>query len=81
MSREHELYADSAQAREMDRRFTGDSCWVDVDSRQAKANNRAWLQMIREQEENHSNQMRNKVAAAVNQIGSRWGYTGPRRSQ
>ncbi|MCX5511248.1 MULTISPECIES: hypothetical protein [Pseudomonas] len=81
MAREHELYADSAQAREMDRRFTGDSCWVDIDSKQAKANNQAWLQMIRRQDEHHRNQMRGKIAAAVDQIGNRWGYMGPRRPQ
>lgn len=81
MSREHELYADSAQAREVDRRYQGDVAWVDVDTIQAKSNNKAWLEMLQERDKQHRIQMRAKIASAVDQIGNRWGYMGPRRPQ
>lgn len=48
-----ELYADSAQARAMDKSLAGDygDLWgSNLSPQEAAANNRAWLEMLRTQE-------------------------------
>lgn len=68
MSREHELYADSAQAREVDRqmRLFGDNNWADhLTSAQAKANNEAWNQSIRQRDERQRVESRRVIGAAL----------------
>jgi hypothetical protein len=71
MNRNHELYADSAQARALDRRLSGndDVHWAEgVTPEQAAENNRAWLAMVRQQEAFRKESSRKAIAAALNKM-------------
>lgn len=71
MAREHELYADSAQAREVDRQYQlfGDPSWVDhMTSDQARANNHAWNTMIRERDERQRADSRRVIVSALDKM-------------
>ena len=83
MAREHELYADSAQAREIDRQYQlfGDSSWVDhMTSEQARANNEAWNAMIRERDERQRTESRRVIASALDKMEAMCGSGAARRT-
>lgn len=83
MAREHELYADSAQAREVDRqmRLFGDTHWADhLTSKQAKANNEAWNTMIRERDKHQRVESRRVIAAALDKMEVMCGSGAARRT-
>lgn len=83
MSREHELYADSAQGRALDRRMSGDYevHWADgVTPEQAAENNRAWLAMIRQQEDHCKASSRRVIAAALDKMEVMCGSGAARRT-
>ncbi|MCE1058580.1 hypothetical protein LU646_11910 [Pseudomonas alloputida] len=83
MSREHELYADSAQAREVDRQYQlfGDSSWADhMTSEQARANNQAWNTMIRERNEHQRAESRRVISSALNKMEAMCGTGAARRT-
>ncbi|MDZ5741156.1 hypothetical protein [Pseudomonas asiatica] len=83
MSREHELYADSAQGRALDRRLSGEHevHWATgITPQQAAANNRAWLAMIREQEEHQKANSRKAIAAALDKMEAMCGSGAARRT-
>ncbi|MEF9901151.1 MAG: hypothetical protein RR736_23965 [Pseudomonas sp.] len=71
MSQQLELYADSAQARALDRRLSGSDevHWAEgVTPQQAAENNRAWLAMIRQQEAFRKESSRKAIASALNKM-------------
>ncbi|MNJ57853.1 hypothetical protein D3C77_534620 [compost metagenome] len=71
MSQQLELYADSAQARALDRRLTGNDevHWAEgVTPQQAAENNRAWIAMIRQQEVFRKESSRKAIAAALGKM-------------
>lgn len=83
MAREHELYADSAQAREVDRQYQlfGDSSWVDhMTSEQARANNEAWNTMIRERDERQRADSRRVIVSALDKMEAMCGSGAARRT-
>lgn len=83
MAREHELYADSAQAREVDRQYLlfGDTSWVDhLTSKQARANNEAWNTMIRERDERQRVESRRVISAALEKMEAICGSGAARRT-
>ncbi|WP_207833647.1 hypothetical protein [Pseudomonas sp. 43(2021)] len=83
MAREHELYADSAQAREVDRQYQlfGDPSWVDhMTSEQARANNEAWNTMIRERDERQQVETRRVIASALDKMEAMCGSGAARRT-
>ena len=83
MAREHELYADSAQAREVDRQYQlfGDSSWVDhMTSEQARANNEAWNTMIRERNEHQRAESRRVISSALTKMEAMCGTGAARRT-
>lgn len=83
MSREHDLYADSAQAREVDRQYQlfGDSSWADhMTSEQARANNQAWNTMIRERNEHQRAESRRVISSALNKMEAMCGSGAARRT-
>ncbi|WP_054881798.1 hypothetical protein [Pseudomonas sp. NBRC 111128] len=83
MAREHELYADSAQAREVDRQYLlfGDTSWVDhLTSKQARANNEAWNKMIRERDERQRIESRRVISAALEKMEAMCGSGAARRT-
>ncbi|MDD2056577.1 hypothetical protein N5D52_14865 [Pseudomonas sp. GD03860] len=75
MNRDHELYADSAQARALDRRLSGDDVhWAEgVTPEQAAENNRAWLAMIRQQEAFRKASGKKAMAAALDKMEAKCG--------
>lgn len=82
MAREYELYADSAQAREVDRRYQlfGDTAWADhLTSKQARANNEAWNTMIRERDERQRAESRRVIGSALDKMETMCG-SGAARS-
>ncbi|MEW9840543.1 hypothetical protein [Pseudomonas juntendi] len=83
MAHEHELYADSAQAREVDRqmRLFGDTSWADhLTSEQARANNEAWNTMIRERDERQRAVSRRVLSAALDKMEAICGSGAARRT-
>ncbi|HDS1694767.1 TPA: hypothetical protein QEM72_005400 [Pseudomonas putida] len=83
MAHEHELYADSAQGRELDRRISGDFevHWTaTITPEQAAANNQAWLAMIRQQEEHRKASSRRVIAAALGKMETMCGSGAARRT-
>ncbi|MNR54901.1 hypothetical protein D3C85_1751730 [compost metagenome] len=83
MSREHELYADSAQAREVDRQYQlfGDTSWADhLTSTQARANNQAWNTMIRERDERQRTESRRVITSALDKMEAMCGSGAARRT-
>lgn len=83
MAREHELYADSAQAREVDRQYQlfGDPSWVDhMTSEQARANNEAWNAMISERDERQRTESRRVIASALDKMEAMCGSGAARRT-
>ncbi|AHC85715.1 hypothetical protein X970_10830 [Pseudomonas monteilii SB3101] len=83
MAREHELYADSAQAREVDRQYQlfGDPSWVDhLTSEQARANNETWNTMIRERDERQRIESRRVISAALDKMEAMCGSGAARRT-
>lgn len=83
MAREHELYADSAQAREVDRQYQlfGDSSWADhMTSEQARANNQAWNTMIRERNEHQRAESRRVISSALKKMEAMCGSGAARRT-
>ncbi|NIF28377.1 hypothetical protein F3J44_18575 [Pantoea sp. Tr-811] len=83
MAREHELYADSAQAREADRQLGlfGDTHWADhLTSKQARANNEAWNTMIRERDERQRVESRRVIASALDKMEAMCGSGAARRT-
>lgn len=83
MAREHELYADSAQAREIDRQYQlfGDPSWVDhLTSEQARANNETWNTMIRERDERQRIESRRVISAALDKMEAMCGSGAARRT-
>lgn len=83
MSREHELYADSAQAREVDRQYQlfGDTSWADhLTSTQARTNNQAWNTMIRERDERQRADSRRVIASALETMEAMCGAGAARRT-
>lgn len=67
----NELYADSAQARALDRRLSGDDDvhWAEgVTPEQAAENNREWLAMIRQQEAFRKVSGRMAIASALDKM-------------
>jgi hypothetical protein len=83
MAREHELYADSAQAREVDRqmRLFGDTNWVDhLTSAKARANNHAWNNDIRERDERQRAESRRVIASALDKMEAMCGTGAARRT-
>ncbi|NQD74583.1 hypothetical protein [Pseudomonas sp. CM27] len=83
MSLEHELYADSAQAREVDRqmRLFGDTSWADhITSEQARANNEAWNRNIRERDERQRAESRRVIASALDKMEAMCGSSAARRT-
>ncbi|MEB6589664.1 hypothetical protein MXM82_11040 [Pseudomonas asiatica] len=83
MAREHELYADSAQAREVDRqmRLFGDTHWADhLTSEKARANNQAWNTMIRERDEHQRSESRRVIASALDKMEAMCGSGTARRT-
>lgn len=83
MAREHELYADSAQAREVDRQYQlfGDPSWVDhMTSEQARANNEAWNTMIRERDKRQRTESRRVIASALDKMEAMCGSGAARRT-
>lgn len=82
MNREHELYADSAQAREVDRQYQlfGDTSWADhLTSTQARANNQAWNTMIRERDERQRTESRRVITSALDKMEAMCGSRAARR--
>ncbi|MET3051904.1 hypothetical protein ABXV19_08765 [Pseudomonas alkylphenolica] len=83
MAREHELYADTAQAREVDRQMAlfGDTHWADhLTSKQARANNEAWNTMIRERDERQRATSRRVIASALDKMEAMCGTGAARRT-
>ena len=83
MSREHELYADSAQAREVDRQYQlfGDTSWADhLTSTQARANNQAWNALISERDERQRTESRRVIASALDKMEAMCGSGAARRT-
>lgn len=83
MAREHELYADSAQAREVDRQYRlfGDTSWADhLTSKQARANNEAWNRNIRERDELQRIESRRVISAALEKMEAMCGSGAARRT-
>ncbi|MBA6091620.1 hypothetical protein [Pseudomonas monteilii] len=83
MAREHELYADSAQAREVDHQYRlfGDTHWADhLTSEQARANNQAWNTSIRERDERQRIESRRVIAAALDKMEAMCGSSAARRT-
>jgi len=83
MAREHELYADTAQAREVDRQMGlfGDTHWADhLTSKQARANNDAWNTMIRERDERQRATSRRIIASALDKMEAMCGSAAARRT-
>lgn len=83
MAREHELYADSAQAREVDRQYRlfGDTSWADhLTSKQARANNQAWNAMISERDEHQRTESRRVIASALDKMEAMCGSRAARRT-
>ncbi|MNH11847.1 hypothetical protein D3C79_713730 [compost metagenome] len=83
MSRDHELYADSAQGRALDRQMSGDFevHWAEgVTPEQAAENNRAWLAMIRQADEQRKASSRKIIAAALDKMEAMCGSGAARRT-
>ncbi|MBA6130979.1 MULTISPECIES: hypothetical protein [Pseudomonas] len=83
MSDQLDLYADSAQARALDRRLSGDFevYWAaGITPEQAAANNRAWLAMIRKQEEHQKAESRRVIGAALEKMEAICGSGAARRT-
>ncbi|WP_313447372.1 hypothetical protein [Pseudomonas sp.] len=83
MAHEHELYADSAQGRELDRRISGDHDvhWAaGITPEQTAANNQAWLAIIRQQEEHRKATSRRVIAAALDKMEAMCGSGAARRT-
>lgn len=83
MATQHELYADSAQARSLDRRMSGDfdAHWASgVTPQQAAANNRAWLAMISQQQKAQQSSSRKAIAAALDKMEAMCGSGAARRT-
>lgn len=83
MSREHELYADSAQGRALDRRMSGEHevHWAEgVTPEQAAENNQAWLAMLRQQEEHRKESSRRVIGAALDKMEAMCGSGAARRT-
>jgi hypothetical protein len=83
MTREHELYADTAQAREVDRQMAlfGDMHWADhLTSKQTRANNEAWNTMIRERDERQRATSRRVIASALDKMEAMCGTGAARRT-
>lgn len=83
MAHQYDLYADSAQARALDRRLSGeyDVHWADgVTPQQAAANNRAWLAMIRKQDEHQRASSRKAIASALDKMEAICGSGAARRT-
>lgn len=83
MAREHELYADSAQAREVDRQMGlfGDTHWADhLTSEQARANNEAWNTMIRERDDRQRAESRRVIGTALEKMEAMCGSGAARRT-
>ncbi len=78
------LYADSAQARALDKRLSGDDDvhWADgVSPEQAAENNQAWLESIRRKEAFQTVSSRKAIAAALNKMEAICGTSAdPRRT-
>lgn len=71
MSQQDELYADSAQARALDRRLSRNQevHWASkITPEQAVENNRAWLAMIRRQDDLRLEGRRKSIAAALGKM-------------
>ncbi|MNJ32956.1 hypothetical protein D3C77_276350 [compost metagenome] len=71
MSLDHQLYADSAQARSLDRRLSGEyeAHWAEgVTPEQAAENNQAWLEMVRQQEVSRKASSKKVLAAALGKM-------------
>lgn len=83
MAREYELYADTAQAREVDRqmRLFGDTSWADhITSKQARDNNHAWNAMISERDERQRVESRRVISAALEKMEAKCGSGAARRT-
>lgn len=83
MSRDHELYADSAQGRALDRRMSGDFevHWAEnITPEQAAENNQAWLAMIRQQEEHRKATGRRVIGSALDRMEAMCGSGAARRT-
>lgn len=83
MNDQLDLYADSAQARALDRRLSGEHevHWAEgVSPQQAAANNRAWLAMIRKQDEHQRASSRKAIASALDKMEAMCGSGAARRT-
>lgn len=83
MAHQYDLYADSAQARALDRRLSGehDVHWAEgVTPQQAAANNRAWLDGLRKRDEIQSANSRKAIASALEKMEAMCGTGAARRT-
>lgn len=83
MNDQLDLYADSAQARAMDRRLSGDAevHWTaGVTPQQAAENNRAWLEMIRKRDKVQAANSRKAIASALDKMEAMCGTGAARRT-
>jgi hypothetical protein len=78
----HELYADSAQARALDRRMAGDDTpWAEgITSKQAKANNQAWLDMLARSDKAQRASSRKAISGALDKMEAMCGSGAARRT-
>lgn len=82
MAHQYDLYADSAQARALDRRLSGehDVHWAEgVTPQQAAANNRAWLEGLRKRDEVQRANSRKAIASALEKMEAMCGSGAARR--
>lgn len=83
MNDQLDLYADSAQARAMDRRLSGDTDvhWAaGITPQQAAANNRAWLEMIQKRDKAQAANSRTAIASALDKMEAMCGSGAARRT-
>lgn len=78
-----DLYADSAQARALDRRLSGDEQvhWAaGVTPEEAAENNRAWLECLRARDEQQKAASRRAIASALGKMEAMCGTGAARRT-
>ncbi|MND86743.1 hypothetical protein D3C80_787230 [compost metagenome] len=83
MNDQLDLYADSAQARSMDRRLSSDTevHWTaGVTPQQAAANNRAWLEGLRMRDEIQTANSSKAIASALDKMEAMCGSGAARRT-